>query len=147
MSENHGPPRTLPATSGVDLMRWFVPNCPFAVHAGVRIVSLEPGEARLALDYRPEVATMGTTIHGGAIATLVDTAAAAAAWSGAEVSEQPRGSTVGLTVNYLAPAQAESVEATATVLRRGRRLVTVAVDVHTVFDRHVATALVTYQIG
>lgn len=138
---------TLPPRTGADLMRWFVPNCPFAVHTGVRIVAIEPGEARLALDFRSEVTTTGTIVHGGAIATLIDTAAAVAAWSGAEVPDTPKGATVGLTVNYLAPADGESVEATATVLRRGRRLVTVAVDVHTVFERHVATALVTYQIG
>lgn len=138
---------TPPPRTGADLMRWFVPNCPYAAHTGVRIVGIEPGEARLALDFRPEVTTIGTTVHGGAIATLIDTAAAAAAWSGADVPDTPRGSTVGLTVHYLAPADGESVEATATVLRRGRRLVTVAVDVHTVFERHVATALVTYQIG
>jgi uncharacterized protein (TIGR00369 family) len=135
-----------PAT-GADLMRQFVPNCPFAVRTGVEIVSIEPGEARLRLGFREEVTTIGTTVHGGAIATLVDTAAAVAAWSGAELPETLRGVTVGLTVNYLAPADGEDVEARASVLRQGRRLATVAVDVHTVSQRHVATALVTYQIG
>ena len=133
--------------TGADLMRQFVPNCPFAVRTGVVIVSIEPGEARLRLGFREEVTTIGTTVHGGAIATLMDTAAAVAAWSDAEVPETPRGVTVGLTVNYLAPAEGEDVEARATVLRRGRRLATVAVDVHTASQRHVATALVTYQIG
>jgi uncharacterized protein (TIGR00369 family) len=131
----------------IELMHQWVPNCPFAVRSGVEIVAIETGEARLRLGYRDEVTTMGTTVHGGAIATLIDTAAAVAAWSGADMPENLRGATVGLTVNYLATADGEDVEARARVLRQGRRLATVAVDVHTDSQRHVATALVTYQIG
>jgi uncharacterized protein (TIGR00369 family) len=131
----------------IELMHQWVPNCPFAVRSGVEIVAIEPGEARLRLAFRDEVTTMGTTVHGGAIATLIDTAAAVAAWSGADMPENLRGATVGLTVNYLATADGEDVEARARVLRQGRRLATVAVDVHTDSHRHVATALVTYQIG
>lgn len=86
-------------------------------------------------------------MHGGAIASLIDTAAMVAAWCGAEVPENLRGSTVGLTVTFLAPADDEDVTATARLVRRGSRLATVAVDVHTGSGTQVATALVTYQIG
>jgi uncharacterized protein (TIGR00369 family) len=131
---------------GAGLMRELVPRSPFAVHLGIQLAELADGRAVLRLPFRQEVVTVGSTVHGGAIATLVDTAAMAAAWAGAEVPDPPRGSTVGLTVDYLAPADGRGVEAVASVVRRGRRLTTVRVDAYA-GDTHVATALVTYQIG
>jgi uncharacterized protein (TIGR00369 family) len=131
---------------GAGLMRELVPRSPFAVHLGIELAELDDGRAVLRLPFRQEVVTLGSTVHGGAIATLVDTAAMAAAWAGAEVPDPPRGSTVALTVDYLAPADGCGIEAVATVVRRGRRLTTVRVDAHA-DNTHVATALVTYQIG
>ncbi|MBW3657997.1 MAG: PaaI family thioesterase [Actinobacteria bacterium] len=128
-------------------MRRFVPASPFVALAGIELVELDDGHAELRLPYRDEVATMGTVVHGGAIATLVDTAAMAAAWAGADVPDELRGATVALTVTYLAPADGQDVTAVATVLRRGRRLTTVRVDASTPDGTAVASGLVTYQLG
>ena len=76
---------------------------------------MEPDLARLAMPFSDSLPTMGDVVHGGAISSLIDTAAAAAAWSGAEVPERPRASTVGLTVDFLAPARAQGVVAGARV--------------------------------
>lgn len=133
--------------NGADLMREFLPHSPLVDHLGIRLVTLGEGEATLRLPFRTELATVGRIVHGGAIATLADTTAMAAAWAGADVPETPQGSTVGLSINYLAPADGASLTSTARVVRRGRRLVTVQVDVRTDDDLHVATALVTYQLG
>lgn len=135
------------AVDGATLMREFVPNSPFVRHAGIELVELGDGHAELRLPFREETTTIGDVVHGGAIATLIDTAAMVAAWAGAEVPETLRGSTVSLAVTYLAPAAGEDATATARVLRRGRRLTNVAVDVHTAGGTHVASAIVTYQIG
>ena len=62
---------------------------------------------------------MGDVVHGGAISSLIDTAAAAAAWSGADVPERIRASTIGISVEFLAPARGQGVTAEARVLRRG----------------------------
>jgi uncharacterized protein (TIGR00369 family) len=135
------------ALAGAELMREFVPHSPLVEHLGIVLVSLEDGEAVLHLPFRDELATIGRVVHGGAIATLADTAAMAASWAGAEIPERLQGSTVGLSITYLAPADGASLSANARVVRRGRRLVTVQVDVHTDDNLHVATALVTYQLG
>lgn len=132
---------------GEELMWAFVPESPFVGHLGAELVETGDGFARLHAPFREELATLGSTVHGGAIASLIDTAAMVAAWCGAEVPENLRGTTVGLTVTYLAPADGEDVTATARLVRRGHRLSTVAVDVHTASETQVATALVTYQIG
>lgn len=134
-------------TAGEELMQAFVPESPFVAHLGAQLGETSEGFARLHAPFREELVTIGQTVHGGAIASLIDTAAMVAAWSGAEIPDNLRGTTVGLNVQYLAPADGEDVTATARLVRRGRRLSTVAVDVHTASDRHVATALVTYQIG
>lgn len=133
--------------TGTQVIREFLPNSPFVGHVGIELAALEDGRAELSLDFREEVVTIGRVVHGGAIATLIDTAAMAAAWAGAPVPDELRGATVALSVNYLAPADGQDVTASARVVRRGRRLVNVHVDVHGEDGTHVATAIVTYQLG
>lgn len=139
-------PETVAAT-GTSLMREFVPASPFVGHVGIELVDIANGRAELTLAFREELVTIGRVVHGGAIATLIDTAAMAAAWAGAEVPEQPRGATVDLSISFLAPAESRALTAVARVVRRGRRLVNVHVDVTADDDTQVAIAIVTYQIG
>jgi uncharacterized protein (TIGR00369 family) len=101
---------------GAALARGWLENSPFVAHLGIGLKSMEPGRAVLALPYREEPPTMGEVVHGGAISSLVDTAAAAAVWSGAEVPDRPRASTIGLTVDFLSPARGQGVDR-----RRARR--------------------------
>lgn len=133
--------------TGTEVIQGFLPTSPFVGHVGLELLSLEDGHAELALPFRDEVVTIGQVVHGGAIATLIDTAAMAAAWAGAQVPDELRGATVTLSVNYLAPADGQDVTASARVVRRGRRLVNVQVDVHAADGTHVAVAIVAYQIG
>jgi acyl-coenzyme A thioesterase PaaI-like protein len=70
-----------------------------------------------------------------------------AAWSGADVPGKVRGTTVGLTVSYLAAANGEDLQATATVLRRGQSLTYLDVEVRGASGTLVAKGLVTYKLG
>lgn len=133
--------------SGEDIMRQFLPTSPYVAHLGISLVSIQPGEAVLALPFSPELVTIGTIVHGGALASLIDTAAMVAAWSDAPVPDKIRGSTVNLTVTYLAPANKEDLQATARVLRRGKSLVYVDVDVQGASSGAVAKGLATYKLG
>ena len=137
---------TVRPQSGADLMRQFLPSSPFVKHLGIRLVDLQPDSATLALPFSEALITIGTTVHGGAIASLIDTATMVAAWSGAEIPDNMRGVTVSLTVTYLA-AEREDLHANARVLRRGRSLVYVDVDVLTASGVAVAKGLATYKIG
>ena len=99
------------------------------------------------MPFNDSLPTMGDIVHGGAISSLIDTAAAAAAWSGADVPESPRASTVGFTVNFLRPARGQGVRADARIVRRGGSgLCVCEVKVTTEDGTDVATALVTYQL-
>ena len=134
-----------PPPDGAALARGWLENSAFVAHLGIRIDSIEPDRARLALPYSDALPTMGDVVHGGAISSLIDTAAATAAWSGAEVPEKIRASTIGMTVEFLAPARGRGVVADARVLRRGA-VTFIAVDVTDDAGEAVATALVTYRL-
>jgi uncharacterized protein (TIGR00369 family) len=133
--------------TGEEIMRQFLPSSPFPGHLGIRLVDMGPGTATLGLPFAEALVTAGTTVHGGAVASLIDTAGMVAAWSGGEVPDRLRGSTVGLTVSFLAPADGADLQASATVLRRGRSIVHVDVDVRTASGTAVAKGLVTYKLG
>ena len=135
------------SADGAEFIRRFLPTSPYVGHLGMQLVEMRADEATLALPFSNEVVTIGNTVHGGAIASLIDTTAMVAAWSGAPVPEQLRGTTVGITVSYLAAATGEDLLATARVLRRGRSLVYLDVDVRNHSGRAVAKGLVTYKLG
>src|SRR5713226_6886212 len=104
--------------AGADFIRQFFPTSPYVVHLGMQLTDLQPGVATLTLPFTNALVTIGTIVHGGAIASLIDTAATVAAWSDVEVPTKVRGTTVNLTVAYLAATEQEDLQAIARVLRR-----------------------------
>ena len=146
--EQAGPPQTQPAgPTGAEIITEFLQHSPFVGHLGIRLVSLDPDRAVLELPFRDEVITIGDTVHGGAIASLLDTAAMAASWSTDTPPQNMRGTTVGLTVQFLAAARAATLTARAMVIRRGKNLCNVDVDITTDAGELVAKGLVTYKLG
>lgn len=133
--------------SGADFIRQFLPNSPYVAHLGMQLIDMQPGMATLALPFTEAVVTVGSIVHGGAIASLIDTAAMVAAWSDAEVPTKVRGTTVNLTIAYLTAAEKEDIQAIARVLRRGRNLVYLDIEVSSVSGKAIAKGLVTYKIG
>jgi uncharacterized protein (TIGR00369 family) len=134
---------------GSELISAFLEHSPFVGHLGMELRSIADDRAVLVLPFTEEVVTIGDVVHGGAVSTLIDTAAMAASWSAIEFDgEPPKGTTVGLTVDFLAAARAQALVADARVLRRGSMLcfceakVTGDSD-----DALVATGLVTYKLG
>ena len=128
------------------IIRGAIAGSPLAGLLGLRVETIEADRVRLRLPYRPEVTTVGDLVHGGAIAALVDAAATAAAWSGADLSRNPRGTTIGLTLNYLAGARGEDLTATAQVIQRGKSVLVCDVDVRSANGVAVSRALVTYKL-
>ena len=133
--------------SGADFIRQFFPNSPFVAHLGIQLIDMQPGVATLTLPFANALVTIGTIVHGGAITSLIDTAAMVAAWSDTEVPAKARGTTVNLTVAFLASAEKEDLQAVARVLRRGRNLVYLDVEVRSASGNAVAKGLVTYKLG
>jgi uncharacterized protein (TIGR00369 family) len=121
-------------------------HSPFGLKLGLRLDRLDSDGCRMVLPFDASLATAGDVVHGGALATLVDTAATGAAWSGAEPGVVG-GATVDLTIHYLRPAEGEELVAVASTLRRGRSLCSVEVEVFAGDeDEPVVKALVTYKL-
>jgi uncharacterized protein (TIGR00369 family) len=136
-----------PGPTGAEIMTQFLQHSPFVAHLGMRLVALEPDRAELILPFSEPMITIGDTVHGGAISALIDTTAMAASWSTDAPPANMRGTTVGLTVNFLAAARSSDLTARGTVLRRGKNLCTVDVEVFTAGGELAAKGLVTYKLG
>ena len=133
--------------TGMDVIRRFLEVSPLVRHLGMRVVGLEPDRATLVLPFAECVVTVGDVVHGGAISALVDTTAMAAAWSTPELPANPRGTTVGLTVDFLTAARAQDLTAVGRVIRRGKSLCFCEVSVADAGGQVVAVGLVTYKLG
>jgi uncharacterized protein (TIGR00369 family) len=129
------------------LVEAFIPHSPHAAALGIAIESIENDRAVLVMPFKPELATMGDVVHGGAISTLIDTAATVAAWAVDEVPESPAGATVSLSVNFSAAAHAADLRAEARVVRRGRQLSNIEVRATDPEGRLIAHGIATYKLG
>jgi uncharacterized protein (TIGR00369 family) len=134
------------ASTGTELMHLFVPQSPFVGLLGITIEELDQ-DAVLRLPWRPELATVGDMVHGGAIAALADVTAMTAAWCGADLPENLRGVTTSLAMEFLEPARAEDLLGRGRALRRGRALTACEVEISTASGVLVAKALASYKLG
>ncbi len=130
-----------------EIIQAFVPNSPLVGLLGIEIESIEPDVARLRLPFRPELATMGDVVHGGAIAALLDTASMAAAWSDDTVPESLAGATVSMSVDYVSAARGVDLLATGRVVRRGRSLCFCEVEVAGPDGAVVAKGMAVHRFG
>ena len=130
-----------------EVIAQFIPASPLVRHLGIELAKLEPDHAELRLPFKDEVATLGDVVHGGAIASLIDTAGMAAAWADDAEPEALAGATVSLTVDYVAAARGQDLLATATVARRGRSLAFVDVRVTEPGGRLAAKGSLVYRFG
>jgi len=117
-------------------------SVPYARLLGLEFVSAERGAATFALNLREELTRMEGILHGGAIASLLDTAAAFAVHTVLE--PEGRTVTVDLTIHYLRPVTAGRLEARACVLREGRRIVIITVEATDQTGALAAVATTTY---
>ena len=115
---------------------------PYAKFLGLQLGEIRPGEVSIHLDVRDELKQNQGVVHGGALASLIDTASAFAVLTQIDVDE--RVTTTDLTIHYLRPATAGRMTATARIIRGGRRLFVLSVEVRDSADALIATAVTTY---
>ena len=125
-------------------LREALARVPYARLLGLEFVGAERGTARFAVDVREELTRMGGILHGGAIVSLLDSAAAFAVLTLLEPGINTV--TVDFTVHFLRPVSAGRIEASARVLRRGRRVAILSVEATDQNGLLVATATTTYFI-
>ena len=143
MSGGGSTPQDLSAEELARLREVFA-HVPYVGLLGFEFVRAERGAATFALEVREELTRMGGILHGGAVVSLLDTAAAFAVHT--VIEPDARTVTVDLTVHFLRPASQGRVEATARVLRRGRRVCILSVEARDEAAEIVATSTMTYFI-
>lgn len=117
-------------------------HVPFAKLLGIEVDSVEPGHAVLSMKLRDDLMRNSGIAHGGAIATLIDSAMAIAIM--AQLEENERTVTVDLTIHYLRPISEGTARASARVVRFGRRVITVSAELFDDNGKLSATAISTY---
>lgn len=117
-------------------------SVPYARFLGLELGEVKGGEAVIHLDVRDELKQNQGVVHGGAIASLIDTASAFAVVTKLDAGE--RVTTTDLTIHYLRPVIAGRLTATARIVRGGRRLFVLSIEVADNQGRLVATAVTTY---
>jgi uncharacterized protein (TIGR00369 family) len=117
-------------------------SVPFVHLLKVELGEVKRGAATLYLEVRDELRQNKGVVHGGVIASLVDTAAAFAIITALEKDQTT--TTVDLTIHYLRPLHRGRVTAQARVLRAGRRILTIRIDVLDETQALAATALTSF---
>jgi uncharacterized protein (TIGR00369 family) len=130
-----------------ELFGAWLANSPFAKVTGLELADLEPDRATVVMPYDERLTTFGDVVHGGAIATLLDVAAVAAAWSGVTDDGATTGATVSSSVNYTRAARGSDLTAAARVTRRSKGFCFCAVEVQDADERLVAQGIVTYKLA
>jgi acyl-CoA thioesterase len=119
-------------------------DVPFIKLLGLELIDMKAGgEAVLRLAMRDELRQPHGVLHGGATASIIDTATAFAVMS--VLGENEKATTVDLTVHYLRPVTEGSIICTARVVRAGKRLLTVSAEAVNDQGKLIATALSTYS--
>jgi uncharacterized protein (TIGR00369 family) len=117
---------------------------PFGKHLGIEILEAEKGVARLKMLYRNELTNPAGNLHGGAIATVADSAMAVAI--GSILGSPARHFTVKLEMRYKAAVTDGVIIAEAKVSQRKQRLFLGEAVVTNGDGKVIATATGTFMV-
>jgi len=99
----------------------------YAKFLGLELCETADGQIAICLDVRDELKQNHSVVHGGAIASLIDTASAFAILAVLKPDEKV--TTTDLTIHYLRPVTSGRMVALAKILREGKRRFVVSVEV------------------
>ena len=118
---------------------------PYWKHMGIEMREMTPGHVKLAMKAEHQLTQMAGVLHGGAIASLMDSAMGAAVWS--LNRPRARGVTAEMNINYISPVlPGEEVEAEARVINNGNTLSVCTVEVRNLKGRLVSFGTATFML-
>lgn len=112
---------------------------------GLEVEEIRREYARMRMPYKPALNQPAGVVHGGAIASLIDTAVVGAIFSTMEAIPRKL-LTIDIHIHYMDAAVEEDVIAHAWVRRRGRSTIFLAVDTFTASGKEVAHGELSYRI-
>jgi uncharacterized protein (TIGR00369 family) len=123
----------------MEFVRRWIEAAPYHRALGLQLEALSEESARLRLSFREVNTNPGGVLHGGCAASLASVGAQTVARAALGEASGPW-HTAELQVNYLAAARNQDVLARARLLRRGKALCFVEVDVETEDAKPIAHA-------
>lgn len=121
-------------------------STPYIEGLGMVVERWEGDGVRIRLPFAERLSNDGRVFHGGAIASLTDTAGAAAVWAGHDFDRGTRAATVNMSVNYLGAAYGSDLVAEARCVKRGKELAFSEIAIADAEGKPVASGLLTYRI-
>ena len=104
-------------------------NDPFHRYLGLTLEETAQNFARVKLKIGTNTPSgINNSVHGGVLATMIDMAAVTAVFASMRENDIP-GGTADLQISYLRQAHGDWLEAKANVLKKGRQLATIQVEI------------------
>ena len=125
----------------LDLPLQLAEQSPYYRHLGITIVEATEGYAKLRLDFQGCLTHPFGYVHGGAIASLADSAGINAVLT--ILTDKQKALTLEMKINYLLPVKDTAIVAEARIVHRGKKFALADVDVKNSDGRLVAKASVT----
>lgn len=117
----------------------------FPMFLGIQLEELRQDYARMRLPYRPEFRQPAGVVHGGVIASMVDTVVVPAVGGGYDEPRQLF--TIDFQLRFLAPIIDDDIVAEGWVTQRGRQVVFCDAEVRSGAGALAATATLTYKVS
>jgi uncharacterized protein (TIGR00369 family) len=117
----------------------------FPSYLGLELEEVRTDYARMRLRYKPEFRQPAGVVHGGVIATMIDTVVVPAVGSG--YPEQRELFTIDIALRFLAPIIEDDIVAEGWVVRRGRSIVYCDAEVRSGAGTLAATATLVYKVS
>jgi uncharacterized protein (TIGR00369 family) len=128
-----------------DLPLKLAENTPYYKHLGIKVVEARDGYAKLRLDFKDYLTHPFGYFHGGAIASLADSAGINAVFS--SLNNKEKALTLEMKINYITAAKDVVLFAEAKVIHKGKKFAVADVDVKSDDGQLVAKAIVTCAIS
>jgi uncharacterized protein (TIGR00369 family) len=125
-------------------LRRAVESAPYFQLLRIRLEEIDTGFTRFRMPFRKELTQAYGVVHGGAIASLADTAVAFALMTIIQPGE--RVTTAEFKINFFAAVTEGEMVGEARVVHAGKRLVSADMEVKSQDGRLVAKGIATYAI-
>ena len=117
----------------------------FPQFLGLKVEEIRQDYARMRLAYRPEFRQPAGVLHGGVIASMIDTVVVPAVGSGYD--EARALFTIDMQLRYLAPIVEEDAVAEGWIVQRGRQIVFCEAEVRAASGTLAATGTLVYKVS
>lgn len=142
------------------LADYYETKLPFSKILGLRVDLIEPDHARVAFDMKPELIgnPVHGVLHGGVISSVLDATGGIMASIGVidRLQSKPpediekgisKVSTIDLRVDYLRPGSGKQFYATGAIMRTGKKVTVVRMELRSDLEKLIAVGTGTYIVG